>query len=63
LEECACPCGGDAFEIMVGVHLYGDSDDVKWLYLGCRYPACSLTASYGDWKNEFIDYRQLLARV
>lgn len=63
LEECACPCGGEAFEIMVGVSLYDESADVRWLYLGCRCPKCGLTAAYGDWKNEFIGYQELLARV
>jgi hypothetical protein len=63
LEECACPCGGDNLEITVGVSLYADSDDVRWLYLGCRCPRCGLTAVYGDWKNEFNGYRELLARV
>ena len=63
LEECACPCGGEEFEITVGVSLYEESDDVRWLYLGCRCPRCGLTAVYGDWKNEFIGYRELLNRV
>jgi hypothetical protein len=63
LAEAACPCGGEAFEITAGVSLYTDSDDVRWFYLGCRCPACGLTAVYGDWKNEFIGYRDLLARV
>jgi hypothetical protein len=63
LEECACPCGAEQFEITVGVSLYADSEDVKWLYLGCRCAKCGLTAVYGDWKNEFNGYRQLLARV
>lgn len=63
LEECACPCGNEEFEITVGVSLYNDSEDVKWLYLGCRCPKCGLTAVYGDWKNEFIGYQELLARV
>ncbi|OWK41612.1 hypothetical protein [Fimbriiglobus ruber] len=62
-EECACPCGEEAFEITVGVSLYPGSEDVRWLYLGCRCPKCGLTAVYGDWKNEFIGYRELLARV
>ena len=62
-EECACPCGAEVFEITVGVSLYADSEDVKWLYLGCRCPKCGLTAVYGDWKNEFEGYRELLARV
>ena len=42
---------------------YDQSEDVRWLYVGCRCPACGLTGCYGDWKNEFIDYRNLLARV
>ena len=62
-EECVCPCGEEAFEITVGVSLYADSEDVRWLYVGCRCPACGLTAVYGDWKNEFNGYRELLARV
>ena len=62
-DECACPCGEELFEITVGVSLYPDSEDVRWLYLGCRCPACGLTAVYGDWKNEYIGYRELLARV
>ena len=63
LEECACPCGGEAFEITIGVSLYEDSEDVRWLYLGCRCPKCGLTAVYGDWKNEFSGYKTLLKRV
>jgi hypothetical protein len=63
LEDSQCVCGGTEFEITVGVALYQGSDDVKWLYVGCRCPACGLTGCYGDWKNEFEDYRALLARV
>ena len=63
LEGCACPCGHEEFEITVGVSLYEGSDDVKWLYLGCRCPKCGLTAAYGDWKNEFNGYQALLERV
>jgi hypothetical protein len=63
LEECACPCGAGELEITVGVSLHADSEDVRWLYLGCRCPACGLTAVYGDWKNEFNGYRDLLDRV
>lgn len=62
-QECECPCGGDSFEITAGVSLYEGSEDVRWLYLGCRCPACGLTACYGDWKNEFEGYRELLGRV
>ena len=63
LEECACPCGEEDFEITVGISLYEESEDVKWLYLGCRCPVCGLVAVYGDWKNEYEGYRGLLAQV
>jgi len=63
LRDHVCVCGKDAFEITVGVSLYDKSQDVRWLYVGCRCPACGLTGCYGDWKNECIDYRKLLARV
>jgi hypothetical protein len=63
LEECACPCGSETCDISVGVSLYKDSDDVRWLYVGCRCRRCGLIAVYGDWKNEFRGHRALLARI
>jgi hypothetical protein len=63
LDECVCPCGSEQFEISVGVSLYDGSEDVKWLYVGCRCQTCGLVAVYGDWKNEFEGYRELLAQV
>jgi hypothetical protein len=63
LQKYECVCGEDVFEITVGVSLYAGSEDVRWLYVGCRCPACGLTGVYGDWKNEFNGYRELLARM
>jgi hypothetical protein len=63
LSQATCVCDGIEFEVTVGVSLYDDSNDVRWLYLGCRCPSCGLTGSYADWKNEFNDYRKLLRRV
>lgn len=63
LEECACRCGHEEFEVTVGVSLYEASEDVRWLCIGCRCTACQLVAVYGDWKNEFEGYQELLARV
>jgi hypothetical protein len=63
LEECECPCGSGSFEITVGVALYKEARAVRWIYVGARCPACGLTACYGDWKNEFDDYEQLLRRI
>lgn len=63
LEECACSCGAEVFEVTAGVALYAESEDVKWIYLACRCVTCRLAAVYGDWKNEFSGYRELLARI
>src|SRR4051794_831856 len=63
LGEAECPCGSSIFEVTAGVALYEGSRDVKWLYLGCRCTQCSLVSCYGDWKNEYIDYQQLLDAV
>lgn len=63
LEECECPCGSSAFEITVGVSLYQNSEDVRWIYIGCRCSNCGLTACYGDWKNEYKNFRKLLNQV
>jgi hypothetical protein len=63
LEECECPCGAALFEVTMGVSLYHETEEVRWLFLGCRCLSCGLTACYGDWKEEFQDYRKLLATV
>lgn len=63
IDIAECTCGAGLFEITLGVSLYADSEDVRWLYIGCRGPTCKLTGCYGDWKNEFIGYQTLLANV
>lgn len=62
-EECECPCGAGIFELTAGVALYEASDDVRWLYVGCRCTTCGLTACYGDWKNEFNGFAEFLRRI
>lgn len=63
LEECGCPCGAEGLELTIGVALYRDSEDVRWLYIGARCIHCGMVGCYADWKNEFIGYQDLLARV
>lgn len=63
LDDCQCPCGNEMFQLTIGVALYEGSEDVKWLYVGLRCTECGLIGNYGDWKNEFNDYKKLLARV
>lgn len=61
--HCECICECVLFEITIGVAVAPDSGAVRWLYVGCRCPQCGLTGCYGDWKNEFSGYRELLANV
>jgi hypothetical protein len=58
-----CGCGSRAFNIVCGVSLYSDSEDVRWFYLACRCTSCDDAGVYADWKNEFIGYRGLLDNV
>lgn len=58
-----CSCDNDQFEIMAGVALYRMSEDVRWFYLGCECSVCGLSGVYGDWKNEFLGYTNLLNRI
>lgn len=44
-QPSTCVCGKDVFEITVGVSLYDESEDVRWLYVGCRCPSCGLTGN------------------
>ena len=62
--QAVCTCDSELFELTVGVSLYynkdGVSDDVKWIYIGCRCPQCNQIGCYADWKNEFSGYSKLL---
>jgi hypothetical protein len=63
-----CVCLKDVFEISVGIHRYREdedalSDDVRWLYIGCRCVACGLLGCYADWENEFEGFRKLLRKM
>ncbi len=63
LERCICVCDQESLELSVGVSLYSDSDDVKWIYIGCRCPECRIIGVYANWKCEYIDYRELFSKV
>lgn len=63
LQPSICICEEEEFEITVGLALYENSEDVRWLYLGCRCIKCGLVGVYGDWKNEYNGYRELLSKI
>lgn len=63
LEPHACLCADDAdvFELAPALHLYAGSNDVRWLNVGCRCPACGLLGVYVDYKCEAGDADAFLA--
>lgn len=63
IYEVVCTCDGEKFRVMAGVSLYEGTEDVRWLYIGCECVDCGLSGVYGDWKNEFHGYKQLLDNV
>jgi hypothetical protein len=61
LEDHECVCDGTEFELMSGVALYADSNDVRWYYIGCQCAQCHLTGVLADWKCEAGDADAFLA--
>ncbi len=67
VEGFRCPCtdrGGSYFEVAVGVSLYRGSDDVDFVYLGCRCVACGLTGYMTEaWHRIEYPYPELFAHM
>jgi hypothetical protein len=58
--ECACPCGGEIFDLAVGFsHVDAVSSEgesfrtIKWVTVAARCIKCGILGVYADWK---IDY-------
>lgn len=60
-HACVCDAEADVFELAPAVHLYVDSNDVRWFYVGCRCPACGLVGVYVDYKCKGGDADAFLA--
>jgi hypothetical protein len=60
-EECACPCGGEEFELAVGFAMVDVANaegsrvgrEVKWVSIGGRCARDGTLGVFADWK---IDY-------
>ena len=52
LEECACPCGGENFQLAV-TFAHRPDRSIKWVTIGARRTACGVLGAFTDWK---IDY-------
>ena len=63
LHDCCCVCDAELFEITVGASVHQDSNDICWVYIGCRCPACGVTGNYGDWSSEWGDVGEYLKQV
>ena len=56
--ECACPCGGEAFELAVGYAMVDVADahgspagrEVKWVSVGARGVQDGTLGVFTDWK-------------
>ena len=51
LEQNVCNCDSEVFRVCVGVSYYEESDDPRWIYVGCQCPECELAGVYVDWRE------------
>lgn len=57
-EECACPCGGEEFELAVGFAMAEVADaegspigrEVNWVSIGARCVRDGTLGVYADWR-------------
>ena len=55
VERQTCPCGGETFEVGLGLSIKRDPDQgdwIRWGSLGSRCVACGTLASAVDWKSD-----------
>lgn len=58
-----CACGAEVFELLSGVALYDESNDVRWNYIGCRCTKCNLVGVFAHWKCEAGDADAFLVKI
>ncbi|WP_200733652.1 hypothetical protein [Stenotrophomonas sp. S39] len=63
LDEHVCMCDNAALSIHCGVALYEGTQDVQWLYIGCRCAECGMVGVYADWKCEGGPVEAFMERV
>lgn len=62
IGECACPCGGETFAVVVGFAMT-DDDEVRWISVGLRCLTDGTLGVYADWKIDYEPSGHLLAGV
>lgn len=63
LEEHLCVCDSSVFQLLSGVSLYPQSNDVRWYYIGCRCSGCGLVGVFAEWKCDSGDADEFLSSV
>ncbi|MEU5784580.1 hypothetical protein [Micromonospora lupini] len=58
-EECACPCGGETFQVAVGFALRADGE-VRWISVALRCTQDGTLGVYTDWKIDYTPSQHLL---
>jgi hypothetical protein len=56
-------CEHEQFQLLSGVALYEDSNDIRWYYIGCLCFSCQLVGVFADWKCEAGDSDAFLTEV
>ena len=62
-EDHLCVCDADVFELLSGVALYDQSDDIRWYYIGCHCVVCDLVGVFAEWKCEAGNVGDFLSSV
>lgn len=62
LEDAACPCGHEEFQVAVGFALRVDGD-VRWVFVSLRCMGDNTLGVYADWRIDYSPTDQLFARV
>lgn len=63
LEEAACPCGNEKFNVAVGFAVYDGGDNVRWVYVGLRCTRDGVLGVYTDWKIDYVPSSHLYDQV
>lgn len=62
-ERHECICGAEELQLLSGVALYAESNDVRWYYIGCQCASCHLVGVFADWKCDAGDADAFLSKT
>lgn len=62
LDDAACPCGGESFNVAVGFAHTADGA-IRWVYVALRCTSDGVLGVYTDWKIDYSPAAGLYDRV